>query len=237
MSINKFLDTRNQDLFDSIISSGLKLKYKRNKANHWSAFIEDDTYFIISHSPTKWPIASLTHELLHIYTQKICGYKRIMSGFSGNIPPNFFINICGEMDNNLQHIKFYDDFRIRGFHPHEFYSESDLKGEQILRRNLSNPGLDIYSLVLYFCTFITPGGIISHQARNEIRELFRVYNNGAYENTFLDIEQIFKDWKVDTSYNSEPYWNRFFQIFNCGQVWLSYEREAKIDVKTGFYAG
>lgn len=236
MDIRKLLNTQNQDLFDAIVNSGLKLKQKRSEDSCWGAHIEDtNTHFVISYAPSKWANASITHELLHIHLQRISGFKRVRSGKSGQFNFDFFVTICGELDNHFQHIKFYQDFLRRGFLPQEFYCAADLLGENKLRAILSQSGRSLYSISFNFVTLISPGGILSNEKRDELKDLFFAYDGNKYETELREVEQIFSDWRGAATLNHEPYYDRFFKIFNLGQVWLSYDKNPQTD--NGFFAG
>jgi len=235
MDVRKLLNTKNKDLFDDIVNTGLKLKAQKSTGQCWGAYIETDQYFIISHAPSKWACASLTHELLHIHLQRISGFKRILSGKSGRFNFDFFKTVCKELDNHFQHIKFYDEFIKRGFLPEEFYCETDLLGEQKLRTILQLSGRSIFNLSINFISLITPGGTLSIEKRNELKNLFYAYENGQYESQLKEIEQIFIDWKNSNSLDHEKYYDRFFKIFDIGQVWLSYDKDPTLGI--GFMAG
>jgi len=121
MNKDKLIVPQNSDLYDSV-RKVYKVNLKKSDDSYWGSHIVKDTV-IISHSTTNHPVASFTHELLHIDAQ-LKGYKRIGGGVSLNkVTHENLKRLCDCLDNEFQHHKMYKEFASYGFSPSEFYAD------------------------------------------------------------------------------------------------------------------
>jgi hypothetical protein len=117
-TIDSLVDNRNQALYTEITAQ-LPLQLEPSTIPYWGSQFgqESATIFMV---PTEHPVASFTHELLHLKLR-----------LDGLVRPTAFTARQLEMDtvnffyNELAHHKMFPLFLGMGFQPNEFYSQLD----------------------------------------------------------------------------------------------------------------
>jgi len=239
MKKDKMIDERNKPLYDRV-REHYKVNLKKSDDHSWGSHIEKDAV-IISHSKTNYPIASFTHELLHIDTQ-LNGYKRIRAGISLNKETHKHLGrLCTCIDNEFQHHKMYDKFVGLKFPANQFYNDLDTETIPYLEKIVKSSSETFISLSVDYLTLIAPGGVIPSNKLEELQQSFYNYDKGKYRDKFQSIDHIISDWKADGSCDAEKYIIRFFQNLDAGQTWISYADNLDKGVSadnfpsTGFY--
>ncbi len=220
----------------SLVKKHFTLKFEKSDKNKWGCDIAGKEA-IVFYCQTKYPEASLTHELLHFKLQ-INGYKRIYSGLAiEKETQTHLFRIIPVLDNELQHIKFFSDFIGLKYKSEHFYSDSDSSSIQYFKQRLQESNLSIIQLVVDFLSLQAPGGYLSYEQKEELENQFLSYNNEIYKVQFENVKSILYTWNESSTLNLEEFVIEFFKILNCGPVWIGYSRNSKDFPDKGFFVG
>lgn len=117
-TIDQLVDDRNRALYNEV-NARLPLRLETSTIPYWGSQFGEGTA-TIAMVPTEHPVASFTHELLHLKLR-----------LDGLVRPTAFTARQIEMDtvnffyNELAHHKMFPLFLAMGFQPSEFYSQLD----------------------------------------------------------------------------------------------------------------
>jgi hypothetical protein len=242
MNLQQLLDKTNQPLYD-FVNSHYPVKLNQGRGTTWGAqiqFRKQKFSSLITWTPTKRPKPALVHELLHIKNQ-ILGHKRLKLGLAldDNIlkGQHGYLNVvCDAIDNEFQHQKMYPEYLSLGYKPEHFYCDSDIGTEQHLIDYLKKNNTNFIHLSVQYLTLIAPGGHISENKKNELKEEFRQQNGGVFRMNFDEIDNLISNYINDASYDAELYVKRFINNLNCGRVWISYSDKKEFIPSEGFFA-
>lgn len=242
MNLQQLLDKKIKPLYD-FVNSHYPVKLKQGVGTTWGAniqFRKQKFSSLITWTPTKHPKPSLVHELLHIKNQ-ILGYKRIKLGLALDDHilkgENGYLKIvCEAIDNEFQHHKMYPEYISLGFKPEQFYNDDDIRAEKQLTDYLQKDNTNFIYLSVQYLTLIAPGGHISENKKQELKEEFKKQNGGSFRTNFEEIDSLTSDYLNDTSYHAEPYVKRFINNLNCGRIWISYSDKMEFIPSEGFFA-
>lgn len=184
----------------SDISSNTKLKYTKSKNDGWGCNYSNGA-FIISYSGCNHPSAALAHELLHVKTQ-LNGYKRIRIGISSIDQTESFIRFMTCLDNELQHHKFYNEFIMLGFEPHQFYCDSDIETEAYICGEINNGYKKLIDAVICLFSIIAPGGTMPNTTIDVLKQQLFSVNDGVYKGSLQKIEKAVNNWAQSPSFDA-----------------------------------
>ena len=194
-------DPRISDLLTHI-QRQITINYEWSDGAFWGAHIENECA-VITVARTGHPSAALVHELLHIDLQ-LKGYRRPCGFISDIVDPATFKRLMTCLDNELQHQRMFAPFCSMNFRSKQFYADSDVNTEIFLWNELARAQGRI-ELSIHFFTLIAPGGTISENGRNRLRQKFRTIDGGLHESVWIAIEAIVERWKNDASFDVSPY--------------------------------
>lgn len=238
MDKKKILDNRNTKLYESIKSKYI-FNFKKSSNDFWGSDLKEGKVFI-GHSKTAYPIASFTHELLHIDTQ-MKGYRRIRGGICLDKTVNQWLErILTSIDNEFQHHKMFLEFSKLGFKKEEFYHDNDSKIIDRLEEILSQPNQPLHDIVIDYLSLIAPGGKIPYSVFCNLQQEFYLYEGSKYAINFKKIDNIMQRWTNDTSFDAESYIIEFLDNLQTKPLWITYNTGSKhmeIFPNDGFFVG
>lgn len=205
------------------VSAKVRLKFQTSKSGEWSANLKDGKA-TIGYSRCRSPSAALAHELLHIDTQ-LRGYRRMRIGFSSIDQTGSFKRLMDCLDNELQHHKFYLKFLSMGFGPDQFYCDSDRDAEKYLNQAAQQGYQKLVDLIPDFLTVIAPGGSLSHNSQQRLRETFLAVENGKCSQQLRAIEDLFSEWAVSGAYDASETVKKIMLIIQptSNYTWIGFD--------------
>lgn len=237
MNIEDAIGDLNKDLYSHIKTSYKEIKFEPSKENSWSCVV-DKGVVNIKYAPTNWKEASLTHELLHAEVQ-LRGYKKINQLITRDNLDESQLELLKELimacDNEFQHIKMFPIFHELKFNPKEFYCDADINSEDKLRKCLTTSPHNLMSLALQLLSVKAPGGNLSENAKNELLEIIRNFDNGKFKEKINELENVITKWHQIEEYDAEPFIKEYLAISGVDYVWVSYTFEVRNFNENGFF--
>ena len=225
------------------IEAQYKISPKHSDDNSWATDLRKDLKKVyLWYCTTDHQEASYAHELLHIDMQ-MSGYNRIRLALAMDpVIQAQLPTLIRCMDNEFQHYKMYEKFRVLGFPGEHFYCDKDAASYATLMGKTKIPGETIISLAINFLSSIAPGGTMTDVQRTTLKQAFYDYEQGRYLAKLQVIEDIIERWKKDASFNAESYFIEFFKNLDIDETWVSYEKFDEKDIlrffpKVGFFVG
>ena len=185
------------------VENSVRLEFVAAKHDGWGSNMEDGRA-TIWWSSCRHPSASLTHELLHLRLQTQ-GYRRIRISISNIADPQTSKILMDAIDNEIQHHKFYKEFLNAGFHPHQFYADSDADIERFLDGEIDSGPHVAASVATIFLSLIAPGGNLMDSAKSRIRAKLVALESGVHTAMLENIERLLRDWTASVETDATAY--------------------------------
>lgn len=193
----------------------------------WTVEVTDGA-IDIEYGSAKYPDAALAHELLHARVQ-LDGYRRYLTNIA---PPSKNIivrEILGALDNELQHHRMLPRFLDMGFRASQFYNDGDrhtfAKTKRQLEKMDSNDPIELF--LLPFLSILSPGGVMSDQERNQLRNRCESRCARATWKRLVEIEGILHAWGESDSHDAGRTIADIFGVLGTydGEVWIGTDQD------------
>ncbi|MDO9631498.1 MAG: hypothetical protein Q7I92_06330 [Humidesulfovibrio sp.] len=207
----------------SDVQSLIKVKFYKSKEDGWLVGL-DNGVASIGYCECRHPASALAHELLHVKL-RVRGFRQLAIGYSNVAQGDELVTVLECINNELQHIKIYDDFVALGLHQKTFYRDSDVSTVEEVRKEISVGTLTPLRVLVLFFTVHAPGGLVDQGERDELFGLLHCVSGGAYRNALYGIAKLLEQWRKDDSLDLEPYVKRIIHLIVPKSItWFGFDK-------------
>jgi len=209
-----------KELFDSV-NAVLPLEFEPSQDTAWSITIINNKAKI-EFTPTENPAAALAHELLHAKLL-IDGYTPYLTTVSMDGRDHTLIAVLEELNNHLQHHKFFSLFEDLGLSAIHFYGDCDVDSYARTSQWLDRlpPSRHTGHLLVLFLTVIGPGGAGDENERIALRNQFERHCSVREWEMLKTIEAEIENWKKSSTLNAGPTIIRILKCLNIfDRTWV-----------------
>ncbi len=233
--IQDLVDDRNRKLYQKLTSQILVvLSDQPSNDGYWGSALENGKKGRVEWSETEWPVASFTHELLHLQFdldgKAKPGFK--VSALPGDLVElqDWVRDFVDYSYNQLIHRKMYPEFVVMGFPPDQFTADSDLialeqvEGDlEILRGIRKISDLTIKDWGMPFLSLVDVSSNTKQQRKllNELKQLMGPQQAAA-------MTKVLRDFDADADPNVPLYMARLLSFDPNSNIEFGYSEDSLV---------